>query len=190
MMCLVLAMSGTSALLGWSDRQSRLADPALPALSPQQIEGLVHSVVAEAGSLRLARWNSVDVLAGPEIVPNSTHLTAEPNRPYFHFRIDRHGRPFASDAWVRQVALGEDPAGIVIQVARNDEGQPMTPIQWQCVQSLISQLSAIQQSRLADSLVPPVRLHQTRSDANSAGSLSAQVVPATTFQLAAIGANQ
>ena len=208
MMCLVLAMSGTSALLAWGDRQSRRADPGLNplnlVLSPQQIDGLVQSIVAEAGNFHPARWTSVDVLAGPELVPNSTHLTAEPNRPDFHFRIDRYGRPFASDAWVRQVTLAEKPTGIVIQVARNGAGQPMTPIQWQCVQSLISELSAIRQSRLADrqsqladqqgrlanALVLPVRLHQTRSDANSAGNVSAQVVPTTTFQLAAIGTDQ
>ncbi|MCH7872339.1 MAG: hypothetical protein IID33_11625, partial [Planctomycetes bacterium] len=194
-------MSGTSALLGWIDRQNRPADRQSPrragansttdssghALSLQQIERLVQSVVAEASQLRSARWESVDVLAGPAVpgVPGTVAayskpmlLTAKPTRKQvvpdragrankptvstykqalpvglatqFHFRIDPHGRPFATDAWIRQVALAKDPYAIAIQVTRPGEGQAMTPSQWQCVRSLISELSTLPQSRRAD----------------------------------------
>ena len=198
MMCLVLAMSGTSALLGWIDRQSpqraganSTTDPSAHALSLQQIESLVQSVVAEASQLRSARWESVDVLAGPAVpgvpgtvgaYPKPMLLTAKPTRPQavpdragsanpgapgtvstceprragvglptqFHFRIDPDGRPFATDAWIRQVALAKDPNAIAIQVTRPGEGQAMTPNQWQCVRSLISELSTLPQGRQAE----------------------------------------
>lgn len=98
MMCLVLAMSGTSALLGWIDRQSRPADrqsrlansprtPGTHALSPQPTESSAQSVVAEAGDLRPTRWESVDVLADPagdkptvSAYPTTTFLAAKPKR--------------------------------------------------------------------------------------------------------------
>ena len=161
MMCLVLAMSGTSALLGWI---SPVPASGARALSLQQIESLVQSVVAEASNLRPAQWNSVDLLAGPttgksavSVFPSSTFLAAEPTRKQavpdragrvglrtdFHFRIDPHGRPFATDAWVRQIALAQDPNAIAIQVTRPGEGLPMTPSQRQCVRSLISELSTL-----------------------------------------------
>ncbi len=208
MMCLVLAMSGTSALLGWIDRPSLLAGrtsrlassaptPGAHTLSLQQIESLAQSVVAEAGNLRPARWKSVDVLAGPaagkptvSAYTNSMLLTAKPNRAgragkptvsvglptQFHFRIDPDGRPFATDAWIRQVVLAKDPNAIAIQVTRPGEGQTMTPSQWQCVRSLISELSTLRQSRqgdVADALaatetVLPMRLHEDWSEADSA----------------------
>lgn len=214
MMCLVLAMSGTSALLGWIDRPSLLAGrtsrlassaptPGAHPLSLQQIESFVQSVVAEASNLRPARWESVDVLAGPAAsepaapaYPNSMLLAAEPNRAgragkptvsvglptQFHFRIDPQGRPFATDAWIRQVALAKDPNAIAIQVTRPGERQPMTPSQWQCVRSLISELSSLRQSRQADSVnqqagivsrvaatasMLPMRLHEDWSKADS-----------------------
>lgn len=80
MTCLVLAMSGTSALLGWIDRHSQLADPR---------SGLADATpTAQALSVRQAGFANQQAdfakqqtgYARAEGFANSTLLTAKPNR--------------------------------------------------------------------------------------------------------------
>lgn len=174
MICLVLAMCGTSALLSWIDPAPT---PTSQALSVEQVDRFAADVVAEAGLIRLDHWTSVDVLAQANSFGNATLLAAEPNRTECHFRIDPHGRPFATEAWIGQTVSTENPSAIAIEVSRRGAGQPMTPAQWRCVRSLIAAVS----DRLAlGGPALPMRLHDDWSDVYS-------FFPGTTLQLVANG---
>lgn len=207
MLCLVLAMSGTSALLGWIDGQSRPSGATAAAftLTPAQITGLVETVVAQTDKHRLAHWESVDIVSASGSRENLMLLAAEqtptrndhPSRLQAHFRIDETGRPFATNAWIQQIPLERDPTAVSIEVVRTGDGQPMTPTQWQCVRSLISELSTLQEGRLVvqrtgsvEGRTLPIRLHGSWSAAGrTSGSNRAPALSArsnSTLRLASV----
>lgn len=153
--CLVGAMTGTAALLGWIDP----SEPLLPeAPSFDAVLRDAQSLVADGVALHKDRWHAVKILAGPAGSDSPTFLAATADRSACHFLIDDAGRTSRTARWLRQEASQSDPGTVRIQVARGGETrQAMTRTQWRCLQALIA---AVRNVVATESDALPVRLHE------------------------------
>ena len=149
LVCLAVAMTGTSGLLGWID-----PSPLLPAdaLSSDEVISLARVVATDGLTLREGRWDKIEIVSDPVSGVSAPFLTATTSRSMCHFVIDLEGRPSRTPKWTRQEAAAKDPRAISIRVARRDEGQPMSRTQWQCVRALTSALS--DSTSRSDKLLP------------------------------------
>ncbi len=154
--CLVGAMTGTAALLGWIDPSEPLPPEAPPF---DVILRDAQSLVSDDVALHKDRWHAVKILAGPVTSDSPTFLAATADRSKCHFLIDDRGRTSRTARWLRQEASLSDPGTVRIQVARGGEKtrQAMTRTQWRCLQALIA---AVRNVAAAESAALPVRLHE------------------------------
>ncbi len=153
MTCLVVAMTCTSALLGWIDPVS--TTPTRSA-SLEDLPTMARAAVHEATAIRNHQWRAVEVLPGPAVTTGSALLAARSEPTTYHFYVDQYGRPSCTTAWVSQRATLKSPTNVAIQVARRGERQQMSHAQWQCVRALITAVSDV--VGMHDTLLP-VRLH-------------------------------
>ena len=139
---LAVAMTATSALLGWID-----PSPPLPtsSLSSDELANLGESLVAGGITVRDGRWDKIEISAGHAKNASPSYLTAT-SRNDSHFLIGLDGRPTRTPKWVRQEAAAQDTHAIRIEVARRDETRGMSRVQWEAVRGLVSSLHA----RLSD----------------------------------------
>jgi hypothetical protein len=137
LVCLAVAMTGTSGLLGWID-----PSPPLPAdaLSSDEVIKLARAVATDGLTLREGRWDKIEIASGPISGVSAPFLTATTQRTC-HFLIDVQGRPTHTAKWTRQEAAAKDPRAISIRVVRRAEDQPMSRAQWQCIRALASAVS-------------------------------------------------
>lgn len=134
--CLAVAMTATSALLGWIDPSEPL--PA-DSLSSGELADLGQSLVVDGINLHEGRWNKIEIVAGHTSDTAAPYLTATSGSST-HFLVDLNGRPGRTPQWVRQAALNRDTHAVVIEVARRSDSSGMSRVQWQAVQSLVAAL--------------------------------------------------
>lgn len=136
--CLVVAMTGSAAWLGW-------IDPSVPHVAEAPAFDVVlryaRSLVTDNVVIRNNRWHSVEIVAGPARAVRPAFLAATSSAAEHHFRVDLNGRASRTTRWSRQEASPGGTDRVRIQVARTKPGQPMSRAQWRCVQALITALS-------------------------------------------------
>lgn len=151
--CLVVAMSGTVAMLDWMD-------PVRPPLTPQiplnELFQLAHRAVTSDVVIRRDRWADVDVV--PARTLQGRMLTATSAGPAWHFLVDADGYPASGGRWRAQEAVADAPGTVRILVAGGSGDLPMTAQQLTCVRALIMALSDVAGSG-ETSL--PVHLHES-----------------------------
>ncbi len=143
---LAVAMTATTALLGWID-----PSPPLPtnSLSSEELRDLGQSLVADGITLCDGRWDKIEILAGSPADVTGSYLTAT-SQSTTHFLIDLDGRPTRTPSWTRQQAAGGDERSICIEVARRDDMGGMSRVQWEAVRGLVSSLHARLSDRQVD----------------------------------------
>jgi len=151
--CLVGAMTGTAAWLGWIDPSEPLP-PEAPSFDV--ILRDAQSLVADDVALHKNRWHAVEILAGPDTSGSPTFLAATADRSVCHFFIDDAGRASRTTRWLRQEASRGSPGTVRIQVARSEKRQAMTRTQWRCLQALIA---AVRDVVATERVALPVHLH-------------------------------
>lgn len=152
--CLVGAMTGTAAWLGWIDPSEPLP-PEAPSFD--MVLRDAQSLVADDVALHKDRWHAVEILAGPATSGTPTFLAATADRSACHFLIDDAGRTARTVRWLRQEASRSSPGTVRIQVARGERRQAMTRTQWRCLQALIA---AVRKATATQNTDFPVRLHE------------------------------
>ena len=148
LLSLVVAMTATSALLGFID-PSKPVDVEPPSFA--SVLPVARELVAGNVDLRRDHWRGVEVLAGPTA---SKFLTATAAEPDLHFVIDVDGRLHRTAEWSRQDPRSLRPRPIRIQVARRGEHEPMSRSQWHGVRALVA---AIHEAVAAEQSVVEVR---------------------------------
>ena len=133
--CLVLAMTGTSTLLGWID-----PSPPLTAETPSYgaVLRAARSLVTADVAASQVEWRKVEILAGGAAPGSTTFLAATTDRPRSHFRVDLLGRITRTSRWARQQVFDDAPGTVRIEVAHRREGQAMGRAQWHGVQALVT----------------------------------------------------
>lgn len=122
--CLVVAMSGTAALLGWIDP----SDPAsLDAAAADEIVQLTRAVVEEDVAVVQGRWRSVEVRWEPGPAPSGAMLAASDYAEPCHFFLAPDGRPTRGLYWQHQTAAPGRAGVITIHLASHGRGNPLTP---------------------------------------------------------------
>ncbi len=135
--CLVAAMSATSALLGWMD-----PSPAVP-LRPLTIETALHearSIVAESPWIAGEPWERIEVLAGASSEAVPAFLTATASRDRHHFRVELDGRLSSTTNRHRCEPATDDACAVRVEIARPEERQVMSRAQWNSLRALITAL--------------------------------------------------
>ncbi len=135
--CLVVAMSGTSALLGWMD-----PSPAV-SLRPLTIETALHearSVVAASPWIVGEPWERIEVLAGEPTEAIPAFLAATALRDHHHFRVELDGRLSRTTGRHRCEPAGDDACSVRVEIARPEERQAMSRAQWNSLRALITAL--------------------------------------------------
>ncbi len=137
LVCLVGAMTGTSALLGWID-----PSPAIRAEAPplETVLRQARSLVTADVVIREAQWRKIEILAGPASAGSAAYLTATAYHSTYHFHVDLEGRPTRASGWSYQHSFDEQPRAVRVQVACWKPHQPMSRAQWQSVRALIAEL--------------------------------------------------
>jgi len=157
--CLVAAMSGTAALLGWMDPSaSRYTFPMLP----NEIVQLARSRVMDGIVIHEEQWLDVEVSTAPERILGSSMLAAPTGSAGWHFCIDRNGYLYRGAAWLDQRVAAWAPGTVRILVLEPDDGQIVSSAQLFCAQALVSALNAALGAR--DTLLP-IRLQQELAQA-------------------------
>ncbi len=163
--CLVTAMTGTAAFLGWLDPTPPLTSDVLPY---GEIIRLARSAVFDDVVIRHDQWQEVEIGAADSVASGmflSAAAAVGPRameRGDSHFYVGRDGRAVRARRWRDQRALhpapwapSVSPHTIRIQVSRLREGEPMSPSQWLCVRVLVA---AISEGIAPDGQGLPVRL--------------------------------
>ena len=149
--CLVMAMTGTAAFLGWLDPTPALPPDALPY---DEITRLARSAVTDEVMIRPERWHDVEIGADT-VLSGGRLLSATAGARDRHFYVGHDGSPTRAGEWAKQESLAVSPHTIRIQVERMREDEPMSPAQWACVRVLVSELS---EAIASDGQSLPVRL--------------------------------
>ena len=150
--CLVGAMMGTSALLGWIDPSPTA--PAAP-ISTEEVIQLTSSLVTDGLTLRADQWQDIEIAAGPPGDPPGQFLAASAESAEYHFHIGLDGVPHRAAQWTRQEGCDGQWHTVRVQVARRGIGQPMSRGQWLSVRALVSSLG---QAIAVNELSLPVHL--------------------------------
>lgn len=138
--CLVAAMTGTSALLGWID-----PSPPIPASMPSFEVVLLEarSLVSEDFGDSNFEWGDVEIIAGPVTRGGTSFLAATSDHADYHYRIDLDGHPYRARNWPGRAVAGVSPRAARIQVARRGPREPMSRAQWIGVQALVAALHEV-----------------------------------------------
>jgi len=138
--CLVAAMTGTSALLGWID-----PSPPIPASMPS-FDVVLHearALVSEDFGESDSEWGDVEIVAGPVTRRATSFLAATSERADYHYRVDLDGHPYRARNWPGTAGAGVPPSAARIQVARRGPREPMSRAQWIGVQALVAALNEV-----------------------------------------------
>lgn len=133
---LVVAMTGTSALLGWMDPSPGISAAAPP---PGELLDLARTTVAADINIARGFWTIVVIEAVPD-APGAMLAATDGRDVRHHFRIDTDGRPVRLQPWYEQRAADGWPQTIRIAVAQADADLPMAPAQWLSVRAMIHTL--------------------------------------------------
>ncbi len=150
MVCLVVAMTTTSALLGWIDPSTSLPSPPP---SPEAFLPLAVQAVEAAESFGVLDWSGIEVVAGSRepadhtVTSRSLLAATRPTgvlelneEAVCHFRVDLDGRPSASHHWIHQHVVPGEEDTIRIEVVLPSESDRMTRAQWFSVRALAAVL--------------------------------------------------
>ena len=141
MSCLVLAMTGTSAMLGWMAPTPTRGQTAPDRQYVDQLIRLARSAVTDDVVVLPGRWHKIDVMADPQADPDGRLLAAKAGSAPWHFYVDRDGRAARASSWREQRAPSGFPHTVRIQVATAREGSAATLVQWLGVRALIATLN-------------------------------------------------
>jgi hypothetical protein len=138
--CLVVAMTGTSAMLGWMDPTS---DGAAVVVTEFEITALVRESVDSGFSADTepAVWREVEISPGRSMPTAGSLLAARRGPLNYHFYVDRFGRPMKTVHWRRQQAVAGRRGVIRIQVEPTAQDATISAAQRYCVRQLIETLS-------------------------------------------------
>lgn len=129
---LVVAMTGTAALLNWL---SATLPPSAVSLPTDQILLLAEVVATQDVAVQGRRWRKVHV--APQVDTQlATSLVATPAADKWHFRIRSDGHPFASRSWRLQRPVDPDPHSIQIRVDVPATREAISEAQWFCIREL------------------------------------------------------
>jgi len=138
--CLVVAMTGTSALLGWMDPSPEnsaqvVTDFEIVSLARESVES------GFSADIDVGQWHEVEI--APVVRrPIADSLLAARRSPLdYHFYVDRSGRPLKTVHWRRQQALTGRPGIIRIEVESPGPGEPNSQAQQFCVAQLVDTLA-------------------------------------------------
>ena len=160
--CLVVAMTGTAALLDWID-PSGLPLTASP-LSKPRIAGLAQAAVTDGVVIRPNRWQEIEIAPGPAGLgsgeqPAAFLLAVHAPKANYHFLVREDGRPWRDVAWSFQrsatgasarlqqaassVIIRVDAVGCVLMHREPTTCRKVHPThaQWLCVEALIATLN-------------------------------------------------
>ena len=139
--CLVVAMTGTSAMLGWMDPSS--GGGAVVVVTEFEITSLVRESVDSGFSADTepAVWREVEISPGRSMPTAGSLLAARRGPLNYHFYVDRFGRPMKTVHWRRQRAVAGRRGVIRIEVEPTGSGEAISAAQQYCVRQLIETLS-------------------------------------------------
>ena len=137
--CLILAMSGTSALLGWID-PSNPQDPIERPFS--QVLADVQTLVWESLDPQHSDWQRLAVIGEPPAANRTTLLAAIAGEADSHFRVAMDGGLTRTGVWIDQGVFAPDSRDVRVSLARRDAESPMTRAQWNTVRALAISLEA------------------------------------------------
>lgn len=135
---LVIAMTGTTAFLGWIDP----APSNLP--TPLALDDILrghYQLLSDLDGHRAEPWQEVQLQVDAQISTSGMLLVGTANSDEWHFRIDPTGRATVSRRWREQVPVLDAPASIRIIVARAGLSEPISPVQWVSIRALVGMLS-------------------------------------------------
>ncbi len=138
--CLVFAMTGTGALLGWMNPSH---ERITPSLRLDDVVWAAQSAVHNGVTMIPDRWQQVTVSMGEGFgaPANGRPLTATGVPEDAHFYVDSAGRPVPTRNWRRQDSFAAGPGTIRIWVAHSTPGGPIAKIQWLCAKALIAAIN-------------------------------------------------
>jgi hypothetical protein len=135
--CLVAAMTGTAAFLGWLDPSQPPVSNTLPY---GELIRLARSAVADGVEIHGGQWREVEIGAD-SVAAGRPLLSATVDGGEWHFFVGPDGRPVRGDRWRDQRAPAGSPHTVRIQVSRPPDGERISPAQWRCVRALVAVLS-------------------------------------------------
>jgi hypothetical protein len=131
--CLVAAMTGTSALLGWIDPSPPIS-PEAPSLDAVMAEARLLIAQETSG----IPWSDVQIVASPVTPEGPSYLAASAGRDDCDFRVGLDGRPSRVRTGILNPVTEKHPEAARIQVVRRSLNAPMSRAQWVCVQALVA----------------------------------------------------
>ena len=137
LVCLVVAMTGTSVFLNWLDPTP---DQTADALPPSEILRLARAAVTQDVVVRHDRWYQVSVSVGDRD-SGATYLEARTQSPAWHFRVEANGRPIRAALWRDQRSLPAWPHTVRIEVDRAQHTGDLSTAQWNSIRALAACIS-------------------------------------------------
>lgn len=131
---LAVAMTATTALLGWVDPSVPLPDFVATV---EDVLPVARDLVADGLGLRSAGWRTIEVASIGENAPADRMLAAAPHRRDHHFAVDRRGRVSNTRAWREQAQLIDTPNTIRIRLMLVNDGAEPTPAQLSALRALV-----------------------------------------------------
>lgn len=114
---LAAAMTATTWLLSWID-----PSPPVPFGDRYlvELERMAHSAVIDGVELRPTQWSLIDIQVSPSTWSTTpgVMLAAGAGSGFWHFRVDRNGRPVRASAWSNQQSIAGYPRTVRIQLTR------------------------------------------------------------------------
>ncbi|MCH8966612.1 MAG: hypothetical protein IID43_02955 [Planctomycetes bacterium] len=156
LVCLVVAMTGTSVFLNWLDPTP---DQTADALPPSEILRLARAAVTQDVVVRHDRWQQVSVSVGGRDT-GATYLEARTQSPAWHFRIEANGRPIRATLWRDQRLLPAWPHTVRIEVDGAHHTGDLSAAQWMSIRELVA---FITQAAARDGSTLPVRFEDLPS---------------------------
>ncbi len=134
LLALAVAMTATTALLGWVDPSVTLLEPVatVEGVLPTARELVGRRVGANPG-----RWQRIEVALSARPAPSSRMLTANLDRNDHHFSVDERGRLSSTHRWREQTRIGDRSDTIRIRVSSMNEGAELSEAQLNALRALV-----------------------------------------------------
>jgi hypothetical protein len=147
LVALVVAMTGTTAFLGW-------IDPSIPVPADvPTVEELIPAArraVSEGVSVPAGRWTAIEVVTRGDSIDNGLMLTATPAHADCHFLVTQQGRLSRTHLWRSQSFLGDAPQTVLIGLQGvSDTADLMTDIQANTLRALVGAIRETAESSQA-----------------------------------------
>jgi len=137
---LVVAMTATTALLGWID-PSAVPSPSTPTV--EDVLPIARSLVADGLRYRHAEWRSVQVRISTPTMRSERWLAASPDGGDHHFAVDDQGRSSNTALWLAQAPVEALSATIVVHLIPHRDHLEPTDAQVNAARALVLALNEL-----------------------------------------------